>query len=311
MDCQHGHHHLHHHHHHDGLAEGLTHENIVRLRNTLLLSAVYLLLQFFGGYFSGSLALMAEAGHKLSDMLAIGLALFAAWFATRPATTEKTFGFGRMEILVAMGNGTVLILVAAEILQEAFHRIHGDHGEINSLLMMGVACIGLLLNLVSMGILRPSRHKNLNVKVAYLHVMTDLIGSAGTLVSAILIWLTHWQWLDLLLSSAIALLVFCNALRILAEALHVLMEAAPSHLDLAKLERFLLGLPHVNHIHDLHVWTITTGKDALLVHANVSKEAFVYDTAKNIESRLRDEYGFCHITVQLEPDGFEEKALPF
>lgn len=312
MDCQHGHHHLHHHHHHDGLAEGLGNDNIRRLANVLVLASAYMLLQFFGGYASGSLALLAEAGHKLSDTLAIALALLAAWLANRPPTQHRTFGFGRAEILVAFGNGLVLILVASEILREAFERMEGHHHhDINSPMMMAVAAAGLLINLFSLGILSPSRNKNLNIKGAYLHVMTDLIGSIGTVISALVIWLTHWVWLDLVLSSVIAILVFSNAIRILAEALHVLLEAAPKHLDLNAVEQFLRGLPHVLDIHDLHVWTITTGKEALLVHATVKTEAFVYGTATLIENQLRDTYGFCHITVQLEPEGFEEPSPAF
>ncbi|MEB3287869.1 MAG: cation diffusion facilitator family transporter [Vampirovibrionales bacterium] len=311
MECRHGHHHLHHHHHHEGLAEGLSSDNIKRLRGVLFISIGYLLLQLAGGYFSGSLALMAEAGHKFSDMLAIALALIAAWLATRASTEHRTFGFGRAEILVALGNALVLLLVCAEIIKEAVERLSGHHHEIDSGLMIAVASIGLILNLFSLGILKPSKNRNLNIRGAYLHVMTDMAGSAGTLISAILIWFTHWLWLDLALSILIALLVFSNAIRILAEALHILLEAAPRSIDLNAVERFLLSLPNVKDVHDLHVWTITTGKDALLVHTTVAGEHFVFDTATHIEQQLRERFGFCHITVQLEPEGFEEAMLPF
>lgn len=313
MDCQHGHHHAHHHHHHDGVAEGLSRSHIHQLRLVFGLSLAYLLLQFLGGYFSGSLALMAEAGHKLGDASAIALALVAAWFATRPVTERTTFGYGRMEILAALLNGMILVIVAGTILVEAVERLSGmqHHHAIHGELMFGVAAIGFLINIVSAKILHPSTGTNLNIKGAYLHVMTDLAGSIGTMISAVCILLFQWQWLDLLLSGMIALFVLSNAIRILSQAIHILMEASPLHVDLHALETFMLNLPGVRSVHDIHVWTITTGKEALLAHVVVAPESFQNQTVAHIETTLREAYGFCHITIQLEPVGFEEKAIPF
>lgn len=314
QDCFHGEHHEHHRHQHAGLAEGMERRHLHRLKLVMLLSALYLLAQVAGGYLSGSLALLAEAGHKFSDVSFIALALVAAWFAGLSATPRKTFGYARMEIIAAFLNGLALLFVSGIILFEAWQRLIGDHHHhVEGNLMLIVACIGFVINLASMNILHASIQENLNVKSAFYHVMADLLGSAGTIVSALLIIFFEWHRADTALSVLIAMLVLYNGIRILKESTHILMDAMPRHFDSAKLEAFIRNHKGVLSVHDLHVWTITTGKEALLAHVVVTPDHFRHDTVHTIEHGLREQYDFCHITLQIEPPDFAETEaeMPF
>ncbi len=310
MHCHHGHQHYHPH-NHPGVAEGMTRGHTIRLRMVLILSAVYMLVQFLGGYVSGSLALQAEAGHKLGDICVLGMALGAAWLALLPANLRKTFGYGRIEIFAALVNSLLLMGVACFILTEAFERFSGEHHHVEGYIMMLVSLVGLLINLLSARILKPAAGSNLNIKGALFHVLADMLASVGTFISAGLIMCFQLNWLDTLLSAIIAGLVFFNALRLFREAVHVLMEAAPYHLNPEILTNFLQTFPGVRSVHDLHLWTITTGKEALLTHVVVAPEHFHQQTLTQLEEALREKFALCHITIQLEPVGFEEQALPF
>lgn len=312
QDCHHGRQHIHHHHHHIGVAEGLTPEYVKKLQWVMFLSLAYLLIEGLGGFYSGSLALWADAGHKLADTASIGLALAAAWFANLSSSPRKTFGFYRLEILAALINGLGLCFVSGYILWEAFQRLfHHGHGEIHGDIMLGVALSGLLINLISAYILYPSRDFNLNVKGALLHILTDIANSVGEMGAAIAILWFRLNWLDALISLAISLLVLYNALRVMKEALNILMEASPHRLSVPHIQDFILRRPGVRDVHDLHVWTITTGKEALLAHVRVDEALFHYETAQTLEKDLREAFDLCHITVQLEPPGFQEPDIPF
>ncbi len=312
MDCHHGHHHAHHYHAHEGLAEGLSQEHVNKLKWVMGLALFYLLVQLAGGYFSGSLALIAEAGHKLGDTGAIGLALFAAWFARLPASSRKTFGYARIEILAALINGVVLMAVAAFVLMEAYERLMDPHAHhVEGSLMFVVATGGLIINLISASLLLPAKDLNLNIKGAYFHVIADFLGSIGTLISAAVIMIFQVAWVDAGISILIAFLVLSNAIRILIEALHILMEAAPSHLSFEVVQGFIENTHGVRSVHDLHIWTITTGKDALLAHVVVEPDHFRHDTVMSIERALREKFDLCHITLQLEPPDFQEDEIPF
>ena len=310
--CSHGAHHSHHMHVHAGVAEGLAPEHVRKLQIVLAISLIYLAGQIAGGYLSGSLALLAEASHKFGDMSAIGLALFAAWFAILPASPRKTFGYGRIEVLAALTNGCVLLFVAGLVILEALQRVtNPHHHHVEGDLMFLVAGIGLILNVISASLLLPAKDKNLNIKGAYFHILADLLGSLGTLVSAGAILWFNFQWADTVISVLIACLVLNNAIRILAEALHILMEAAPNHLSFEKVQGFLQSLPEVHSVHDLHIWTITTGKVALLAHVVVHPQHFAPGTVGHLEHVLRHRFDLCHITLQLEPPAFKEDELPF
>lgn len=309
--CRHGQHH-HHHQHHAGSAEGITPHYVRKLQIAVGLGIVYLTAQVLGSVFSGSLALMADAGHKLADIGSITLALFASWFSTLSSSPQKTFGFYRLEILAALVNGILLVIMSAVILYEAFERFTGQgHLEIEGHIMFGVAVLGLLLNLVAARILFPARDFNLNVKGALFHIMADIASSLGTMLTALGILFFKAYWMDSMISVVIATLVLYNGIMIFMEAFHILMEASPRHLDVTGIRRYLSERPGVTDVHDLHVWTITTGKNALLAHVSVAQDAFHHETAQSLEKQLRDTFDLCHITVQLEPPGFEEDEIPF
>jgi cobalt-zinc-cadmium efflux system protein len=308
--CRHGLQHHHHHHHHTGLAEGISPSYVKKLQWVMGLAILYLVIQSFGSYYSGSLALMADAGHKLADIGAIGLALFASWFSSLSISPRKTFGFYRLEILAALINGLGLMTIAGIILWEALNR--STHPpEIAGGAMLGVSIAGLILNCVSARLLYPDRELNLNVKGALFHIASDIVNSLGEIVAALGIMFFHFTWLDTMISMVIALLVFYNASRVFLEALNILMEAAPRHLNVTEIRQYIMDQPGVLDVHDLHVWTITTGKEALLAHVRVTENHFAYPAAHNLEKDLRERFDLCHITVQLEPSSFEEDAIPF
>jgi cobalt-zinc-cadmium efflux system protein len=311
-ECRHGKHHFHHHHHHVGLAEGITPVYVKKLQLAMLLAILYFVTQLFGSFSSGSLALLADAGHKLADIGAIGLALFASWFSNLSSSPRKTFGYHRLEILAALINGTGLIIIAFLIIWEALSRVgHHSHFNIEGGVMLGVSVLGLFINIISARVLFPARELNLNVKGALFHLMADIMNSVGEILTAVGILLFHLTWLDTLVSLVIALLVLYNASRLFREALNILMESAPEHLNIDDIREFILQKAGVTDVHDLHVWTITTGKDALLAHVRVTSDMFAFQTAHNLERDLRETFDLCHITVQLEPPGFEEEAPPF
>lgn len=310
-DCRHGQEHHHHHHHHIGLAEGITPAYVQKLRVVALLAFLYLVIQFVGSLLSGSLALMADAGHKLGDIAAILLALFAGWFAGLARSPRYTFGFHRLEIMAALVNATGLLVTACIILWEAKERFDHPVAHIEGGLMMGGAFLGLLINLLSARILYPARELNLNVKGALLHVIADILNSVGEMITAACIILFHIFWLDTIISVIIAALIFVNAARLLRTTLNILMESSPPHLNVAGIRDFIQRQPGVTEVHDLHVWTITTGKNALLAHVRVAQDAFRHDAAREMEQCLRDAFDLCHITIQLEPPGFQESTIPF
>jgi cobalt-zinc-cadmium efflux system protein len=311
-ECLHGQQHYHHHHHHFGVAEGVPRQYVKKLQIAVVLAFIYFAAQLLGGALSGSLALFADAGHKLADILSISLALVAAWFAHLSASPRKTFGFYRLEILAALTNGAALFMVALTILWEAYDRSRvGQNVHVEGGLMLLVAGFGLFLNLISAAVLYPAKDLNLNVKGALFHIMTDILDSVGTMLAALGILLFHVMWLDTLISAIIASLVLYNATRVFWEAFNILMESAPRQLSVSAIKAFIQSRVGVLDVHDLHIWTITTGKEALLAHVRVTEEAFQHETARNLEKDLREHFDLCHITVQLEPPGFEEEALLF
>jgi cobalt-zinc-cadmium efflux system protein len=301
-----------HKHHHIGVAEGVRPLYLKKLQIAMALAVVYLLAQGCGAYLSGSLALWADAGHKLADVLAMGLALGASWLASLATSKRKTFGFHRLEILAALINGMALLCIALYILYEAAERLlKGEVIEIKGQVMFSVATIGLLLNVVSAVLLYPSREMNLNVKGALFHLMTDIADSVSTLIASLSVMFLHWLWVDSLLSLIIATMVGFNAIRLFKEAFHILLEAAPSQQLLESIEHFIRHSPGVLDVHDLHLWTITTGKTALLVHVKVNNEHFHSETVEQLEHSLREHFDLCHLTLQLEPPNFQEAAIPF
>ena len=278
-----------------------------RLAATLALSAVYLVAEVVGGVLTGSLALLADAGHMLADVGALALALFAFWLAERPAGAARTFGWRRFEILAALANGVTLALVAVGVLVEAAQRLHTPHA-VNGLAVFGVASGGLLVNVVGLLLLRHGRERSLNLRGAWLHLVGDALGSVAAMAAGLAIWAFGWSAADPLASAAIALLVLRSAWALLRETVDVLLEAAPSHLDVDELRGALVAETGVASVHDLHVWTITSGMVSLSCHVHCASGADGHALLMRLQELLRSRFGIYHATLQIEPAGFEEAA---
>lgn len=270
-----------------------------RLRIVLVIVGVFMVVEFLGGWIANSLALMADAAHLLADVAAISLALFAMWFARRPAPPEKTYGYLRMEILTALLNGVILIVISLAILYEAYERMRAP-SDVETGIMLAVASGGLLVNLTSAAILHRSAGHSLNVRGAYIHILGDLLGTLGVLSAAIIIRLTGWLTADPLISVVVALLILFSSYKLLREAVDVLLESVPAHLDLNEIRQAIDEIDGVHDVHDLHVWTVTSGFLAMSGHAVVRNPAHHQAALQEINDRLRTRFGIRHITFQLE-----------
>jgi cobalt-zinc-cadmium efflux system protein len=280
-----------------GISPPASHER--RLLWTLGLAAVYMLAEAIGGWLAGSLALLADAGHMLSDVAALGLSLFAIRIARRPPTPTRTWGYHRTEILAALVNGATLVAISIYIVVEACRRLAAPP-EVNAPAMMAIAAGGLLFNLAGMQLLAGGREGNLNVRGAWLHVATDALGSLQTIVAGGLIWWLGWRWADPAASILIAALVIYSSWSLLRDSVTVLMEGVPRHLDVVEVREALVGVPGVVGVHDLHVWTITSGREALSAHLVVGEASPRAQTLEQVRETLAGRFGIRHVTVQLE-----------
>ena len=279
-----------------------------RLTIVLVLVAAYMVAEVIGGLVTNSLALLADAGHMLSDVGALGFSLFALWIAARPPTARRTFGYHRTEILAALANGATLVAISIYIFIEAWQRF-GQPPEVQGALMMGIAAGGLAVNLAGLWILNEGRSENLNVHGAWLHVLTDAMGSVGAIVAGALIWAFQWRWADPLASVLIALLVLYSSWGLLRQAVSVLMESAPGHIDVDEVRQALLEVDGATDVHDLHVWTITSGLEALSAHVTVADGQRRSTVLRDLRDLLHDRFGIDHVTIQLEPENFVERQL--
>jgi len=296
----HGHDHLH------GHTQARRHDK-QRLALTLVLSALYLVAEVAGGLWTGSLALLADAGHMLADVGALALSLFAFWLAERPAGAARTFGWRRFEILAALANGLALALVAVFVLFEATERL-GAPRAVNGLGAFIIASGGLLVNVLGLVLLRHGKERSLNLRGAWLHLAGDALGSVGAMAAGLAIWAFDWRAADPLASIAIALLVLRSAWLLLRETVDVLLEAAPAHLDVDELRAALGAEPGVASLHDLHVWTITSGMVSLSCHVHCAEGADGHAVLVRCQALLRQRFDVHHATLQIEPAGFEEAA---
>jgi cobalt-zinc-cadmium efflux system protein len=269
------------------------------LRWVLVLTGCFAVVEVVGGLATGSLALIADAGHMLSDALSVGLALFAIWLAARPPTPRRSFGYRRAEILAALANGITLVAIAAWILIEAIRRLD-DPPDVLGGWMLVVALAGLAVNGAAATILLRSGRGTLNVEAAFRHVVADLLGSIGVIVAAVVILVTGWSIVDPLVSALIALLIAGSAWTVLRDATHVLLEGTPPGLDVETLTRTMLDVPGVVSIHDLHVWTITSGFDALSAHVLVGRDEDCHARRRDVEAVLESAFGITHSTLQVE-----------
>ncbi len=268
----------------------------------LVLTVVFMIAEAVGGYLANSLALLADAGHMLSDVAALGLSLFAIWFAQRPATPAKTYGYFRGEILAALLNGATLILISLWIIYEAYHRIVSPP-EVKSGLMIAIASLGLLANVVSAWVLRRSHSESLNVRGAFLHIVGDILGSAGAIVAGLLIWRFHWYLADPIFSVLVSMLILQSSWRLVKEAVEVLLEGTPSHININVMQQELARVTGVESIHDLHVWTLTSGVHMMSCHAVISKEENPARVLQELSRITQDKFRIRHTTIQVEEPG--------
>lgn len=262
------------------------------------LTLIIMAAEVVGGWMANSLALLADAGHMLTDSAAVGLALFASWIAARPATTEKTFGYLRLEILAALLNGTVLIGLAGLIVWQAMGRLMTP-SEVEPRILFGVATVGLVGNAVALKILHAGHGHSLNVRGAYLHVLGDLLGSIGAMTAGVVILVSGWELVDPLISIVIAGLILIGAVRLVRESVDVLLEATPAHIDLIEVADAIADVPGVTQVHDLHVWTVTSGVVAMSGHAVVCEPEQNQGVLEAVQERMTD-LGIHHVTVQIE-----------
>jgi cobalt-zinc-cadmium efflux system protein len=272
----------------------------------LVLTASYTVVEVVGGVVAGSLALLADAVHMLSDNVALALALVAVWLAARPATAERTYGYKRAEVLAALANGVLLVALAVWIFAEAAMRL-GDPGDVLGGWMLVIALVGLVVNVAAGLVLFRARAGSLNVEAALRHVLADLLGSVGVAVAGVVILTTGWVEADPLVSILIGVLVLASTWSIIRDSTGILLEAAPRGIDTAALGRRLAAAPGIVEVHDLHVWTITSGFPALSAHVLVRPGEDCHGRRRELERLLHDEFGIDHTTLQV--DHVEEGGL--
>jgi cobalt-zinc-cadmium efflux system protein len=269
------------------------------LGTVLALTATYTVVELVGGLATGSLALLADAGHMLGDTGTVALALFASWLAARPATAQRSFGYRRAEILAALANGAALVAVAIWIFVEAADRL-SDPPKILAGWVLLVAGIGLLVNLLAAGILARAAGESLNVRAAYTHVLADIAASAGVIAAALVVLATGWRYADPLVGMAIGLLVLASSWSVLRDSVSILLESTPAGVDAHDVGRRMAEVEGVVEVHDLHIWTITSGFPALSAHVLVRQSDDCHARRRQLEAILADEFGLRHTTLQVE-----------
>lgn len=285
-------------------AESSTGHHKRSLRITLALTTGFLLAEVVGGLLTNSLALLADAGHMFTDVAGLALALFAIWFGERPATPERTYGYYRAEILAALANGVVLIGISLYILIEAYERFRNPPA-VSSGWMLLIALIGLAVNLLGMWILRSGSTQSLNLQGAYFEVLSDMLSSLGVIAAALIMWSTGWRYADPLLSAGIGLFILPRTWKLIAQAVGVLLEGTPSDVNLTTLRDVLSRTPGVSGVHDLHVWTLTSGMNAMSAHVVCSDGVSRDEILNRVHSCVTSQFKISHVTVQLESPGWE------
>ena len=277
-----------------------TGNNEIRLGIAAALTGAFMIAEIVGGIVSGSLALIADAGHMLTDFAALGLAWFAFRLARRPADWKRTYGFDRFQVIVAFANGIALFLIAGWIVFEAVDRL-GEPGPVDSVVMAAVAGGGLAVNIAAFLILHGADRKNLNVRGAALHVLGDLLGSVAALAAAAVIHFTGWTPIDPILSVLVAAIILRSAWRVVSESGHILLEGAPPDLDVEAVCGDLVGnVDGVTNIHHVHVWSITQERRMMTLHAVIADNVSTVEAIAAIKTRLRDLHDIDHATVEIE-----------
>jgi cobalt-zinc-cadmium efflux system protein len=280
-----------------------------RLIIVLTIVLLILVLEVVGGVLSNSLALIGDAGHMLVDALAIGLSLFAAYIARRPATFSKTYGYHRVEILAALANGIILAVVAIYIFYEAFQRFRSTP-VVDVRVMILVATIGLFANIAGLLVLRRLSNTSLNIRSAFWHIIGDTISSFGVILAGIIIYTTGWSFADPLIAVTIGCIILWGAVRLVIESTDILLEAVPAHIEIEKVIDTIKAVPGVEDIHDIHIWTITSGIYALSAHVRIEDRMVSGSTeiVEAVNNNLAGRFNITHTTLQLEcdscPSGF-------
>jgi cobalt-zinc-cadmium efflux system protein len=271
-----------------------------RLVFVLVITALFMAVEFAGGWIANSLALMADAGHMLSDVAALALSVFALWIARRPATPGRSFGFLRVEILAALANGITLVVISLVIFAQAWRRLL-EPQPVQGPLMLGVAAAGLGVNVLAALLLHGASTHNLNLRGAYLHVLGDLLGSIAAIVAAAIILTTGWLAADPVTSCIVGALILLSSWRLVRESLDILLESTPHNIDLDAVHRAICQIPGIEAVHDLHVWTLTSGFLAMSGHARIADLNDYRRILAAIHARMHETFGITHVTVQLDP----------
>jgi cobalt-zinc-cadmium efflux system protein len=287
---------------------GLEHDHGARsggrraLTGALAITASFTIVEIVGGFLTGSLAVLADAVHMLSDNVSLALALAAVWLAAKPATPERTYGYKRAEVLAALANGITLVALAIWIFVEAISRFESPE-EVRAGWMLVIAVVGIGVNLAAGVILHRAREDSLNVEGAFRHVLADLLGSFGVALAAVIVLATGWLQADALVSVFIGVLVLASSWTILRDATTILLEGAPKGIEVRAVGGRLAGAPGVVEVHDLHVWTITSGFPALSAHVLVGRGEDCHQRRRELERLLEDEFGITHTTLQVDHVG--------
>ncbi len=271
------------------------------LVTTLALTAVFLVVELVAALWTGSLALLADAVHMFTDVGGLGLALFASWVAERPPTPAKTYGYYRAEILAAVVNALILFVVAGGILVEAYQRLRSP-AEVLGGPMLVVAVVGLAVNAVCAWLLHRDAAASLNVRAAYLEVLSDAASSVAVIVAAVVVLTTGWTMADPIASGAIALFIVPRTWRLLRQAVNILLEGTPAHLELGEIEEAITRVSGVRRVHDLHVWTLTSGREAMSAHVVVDDVGQSDRLLEELHALLHARFGIDHTTIQLETE---------
>ena len=274
-------------------------KNKKRLGVVLGLTSTYLVAEVVGGLLTGSLALLADAGHMLTDVAGLALALIAIRFAESPATPERTYGYYRVEILAALINAIILIGISFYILFEAYERFR-DPPEVQSGAMLAVAAVGLAVNIVGIYLLRSASEESLNMKGAYFEVLSDMLTSIGVIVAAVTMLTTGWYYADPLISAGIGLFILPRTWVLLRDVVGVLLEGTPSDVNLTALRQAISAIPGVTDVHDLHVWSLTSGVNAMSTHVVITNGVATDHVLARIRQRITSDFPIAHVTIQTE-----------
>lgn len=273
------------------------------------LTATFMIVEFVVGFAVNSLALISDAAHMGTDVLGLGMALAAITLANRPATSQRTYGLYRLEVLAALANGILLFAVAGYVIYEAIQRF-SEPPEIPGVPLLIVAGVGLVINLISFRLLMAGSKESLNLKGAYLEVLGDLLGSIGVIVAAVVLLTTGWAYADPIIGVGIGLFILPRTWKLTRQALRILLEVAPPHIEMDKLRAAVLAVDGVAEVHDLHVWTITSGIESASGHVVITPGSNYREVLDSVLAVLRDEYHIEHATIQCEPAAFEEPTTP-